>query len=356
MSGIRRRKPWWYVLSLMAAAGLGLATVPAQAAPLHPLDPAPAPVPAPPLDPLTAVAQVGPAVVDIDTQLGYQSVEGSGTGIVLDPGGTVLTNNHVVAGATGIRAVAVANGQPYDVDVLGYDRSHDIAVLQLRGAGDLPAANIGSSAQLAVGDPVIAVGNAGGQGGTPRAVPGRITALNQTVSASDEVTGSQETLTNLIKADTPIIPGDSGGPMVNTAGQVIGVNTAASGNFQFLQQGQDGYAIPIDQAMSIARQIRSGNASDTVHIGETAFLGVGVVDRGAGAQVVQVLPDTPAAQTGITDQDVITAVNGTPVNSPTELTNVLDRHHPGDTITLSWRGPWTGEQTAAVVLAPGPVG
>ncbi|MGH3560742.1 MAG: S1C family serine protease [Mycobacterium sp.] len=350
MSGFHHCRRWWWLLSLTAVAGLGLATVPAQAAP--PQYPA---APAPPPDPSAMVGQVGPAVVDIDTQMGYQSAVGAGTGIVLDPSGVVLTNNHVISGATQVRAVSIANGQTYDAVVVGYDRSHDVAVVQLQGAGNLPVANIGSAAGVAVGDPVVAMGNAGGEGGTPSAVPGNVTGLNQTVSASDELTGSSETLDGLIKASTAIRPGDSGGPMVNGAGQVIGMNTAASDNFKMNQPGGEGYAIPIDQAMSIAGQIRSGVASPTVHIGATAFLGVGVTDAG-GAKVVQVLADTPAAQAGIANEDVITAVNGSPVNSATTLTNLLDQHHPGDTITLSWYGPSTGDRTANVTLASGPAG
>lgn len=346
MSGLHRRKPWRHVPALMAlivGAGLALATAPVQAVPL----------PAPPLDPSAMVGQVAPAVVNIDTQMGYQSAVGAGTGIVLDPGGVVLTNNHVIAGATNIKAAAIGNGQVYDADVIGYDRSHDVAVLQLRGAFGLPTANIGDSNQVAIGEPVVAMGNAGGQGGTPSAVPGRVTALNETVTASDELTGGSETLTNMIKADTPIRPGDSGGPMVNGAGQVIGMNTAASDSFQF---GGSGFAIPINQALGIANQIRSGAASATVHIGDTGFLGVGVADRNGTAEVLQVIPGTPAAETGINEHDVITSVNGMPVNSPTALTGVLDQLHPGDTVTLTWRGPMGGERSATVTLAPGPAG
>lgn len=353
MSGTHRTDRWRLfsvavaTTATMTAAGLGVVTAPVQASPT---------LPAPPLDPSAMVAQVGPAVVNIDAQMGYQSAVGSGTGIVLDPSGVVLTNNHVVAGATGLTAVSVANGQSYDVDVLGFDRSHDVAVLQLRGADGLPAANIGNSSRVAVGDPVVAMGNAGGHGGTPSAVPGRVIGLNQTVSAADELTGSTETLTNMIKADTPIRPGDSGGPMVNAAGQVIGMNTAASDNYKFAQPGGEGYAIPIDQAMAIAGQIRAGISSNTVHIGETAFLGVGVIDSDGGARVAQVLDGTPAAATGIARDDIITSVNGRPVNTATDLTDVLDQRHPGDTVTLTWRNPTGGEHSATAILVPGPVG
>ncbi|MDD7812338.1 S1C family serine protease [Mycolicibacter sinensis] len=347
MSGSHRPSRWWLLSVTAMVAGLGLATAPVQAAPS---------LPKPPLDPSAAVAQVGPAVVNIDTQMGYQSAVGAGTGIVLDPNGIVLTNNHVIAGATGLTVVSVGNGQTYEVDVLGFDRSHDVAVLQLRGASGLQAANIGDSSRVAVGDPVVAMGNAGGQGGTPSAVPGNVIGLNQTVSAADELTGSTETLSNMIKADTAIRPGDSGGPMVNAAGQVIGMNTAASDNYKFAQPGGEGYAIPINQAMAIANQIRSGVSSATVHIGETAFMGVGVIDNNGGARVAQVLDGTPAAASGIAKDDVITSVNGRPVNSATDLTDVLDQQHPGDTVRLTWRTPMGGEHSAEVTLVPGPVG
>lgn len=350
MSGPHRFSRWRR-LSVTAAAvsavGLGLVAAPVQAAPT---------MPKPPLDPSAMVAQVGPAVVNIDTQMGYQSAVGAGTGIVLDPNGIVLTNNHVIAGATGLTAVSVGTGQSYEVDVLGFDRSHDVAVLQLRGAAGLPTANIGDSSRVAVGDPVVAMGNAGGQGGTPSAVPGTVIGLNQTVSAADELTGSTETLSNMIKADTAIRPGDSGGPMVNAAGEVIGMNTAASDNYKFAQPGGEGYAIPINQAMAIANQIRAGVSSPTVHIGETAFMGVGVVDSNGGARVAQVLDGTPAAASGIAKDDIITSVDGRPVNSATDLTDVLDQRHPGDTVTLTWRSPMGGEHRADVTLVPGPVG
>ncbi|EUA43391.1 trypsin family protein [Mycobacterium xenopi 3993] len=230
MSGSHRRisRCLPCLLSLTAAVGLAFATAPANASPtVDRFSEAPAP-----LDPLSAVAQVGPEIVDIDTKMGYQSAVGAGTGIVIDPGGVVLTNNHVIAGATDIRARDIGNGQTYPVEVIGYDRSHDVAVLQLAGASGLPTANIGDSSTVAVGDPIVALGNAGGVGGAPSAVPGRVIALNQTVSAADALTGSSETLHGLIQVDAAIRPGDSGGPTVNSTNQVIGMNTAASDNYK----------------------------------------------------------------------------------------------------------------------------
>jgi S1-C subfamily serine protease len=342
MSGSHRRKPprSLRLLSLLAATGLSLATVPAHAAPV---------LPPPPRDAATAAAQVGPQIVDIDAKLGFQSAIGAGTGIVIDPS-VVLTNNHVVAGATDLTARSIANGQVYPASVIGFDRQHDIAVLQLAGGG-LPTANIGNSDSVTVGEPVVSLGNAGGAGGAPSVEPGRIAALNQTVSANDSLTGSTETLNGLIQVDANIRPGDSGGPTVNGANQVIGMNTAASQNYH-LGRGQ-GFAIPINEAMAIAGQIRSGASSATVHIGPTAFLGVGVNDApgGRGAIVRQVIPGGPAAGAGLNPGDVINSINGQPVNSATALTNILDQHHPGDSVSVGLQDRGTN-----VTLADGPPG
>jgi S1-C subfamily serine protease len=342
MSGLHRRKPRRSLglLSVLAAAGLGLATLPANASPSMP------PLPR---DAASAAAQVGPQIVDIDAKLGFQSAIGAGTGIVIDPS-VILTNNHVIAGATDLTARSIANGQTYPASVIGFDRQHDIAVLQLAGGG-LPVANIGNSNGLAVGDPVVSLGNAGGVGGAPSVEEGRIGGVNQTVSANDALTGSTETLVGLIQIDANIRPGDSGGPTVNAANQVIGMNTAASQNYH-LGRGQ-GFAIPINEAMAIAGQIRSGASSPTVHIGPTAFLGVGVNDAagGSGAIVRQVIPSGPAAGAGLAPGDVITSINGQPVNSATALTNILDQHHPGDHVGVGMQG-----RNVDVTLGDGPPG
>jgi S1-C subfamily serine protease len=355
MSGSHRRTPrWWsWLLSLAATVGLVVAAAPVQASPLTPPGPQ---APAQPTDATAAVSQVGPEIVDIATQMGYQSATGAGTGIVIDPNGVVLTNNHVIAGATQLTARDVGNGQTYPIEVIGYDRSHDIAVLQLGGAGGLPVANIGNSAQVSVGEPIVALGNTHGAGGPPNATSGRVIALNQTVSASDALTGSSETLNGLIQVDAPIQPGDSGGPLVNGNNQVIGMNTAASANYR-LGRGE-GFAIPSNEAMAIAGQIRSGAASSTVHIGPTGFLGLGVSDsNGQGAAVQRVVPDGPAAAAGLAPGDRIVSIDNMPVNSATALTNILDQHHPGDTIALGVQsGVGGGPRTENVTLAPGPPG
>jgi S1-C subfamily serine protease len=301
-----------------------------------------------PQDATAALGQVGPTIVDVDAKLGYQSAVGAGTGIVIGPS-TVLTNNHVVAGATDLTVRSIGNGQTFPATVIGYDRSHDIAVLAVAGGGLQPA-NLGNSDTISVGEPIVALGNAGGVGGAPSAVDGRIAAVNQTVSANDALTGSTETLNGLIQLDANIRPGDSGGPTVNSANQVIAMNTAASDNFR-LGRGQ-GFAIPINVAMGIAGQIQGGG-SPTVHIGPTAFLGVGVNDAGGGAGAIirQVIPNGPAAGAGFAPGDVINSVNGQPVNSATALTAILDQHHPGDSVQVGIVG-----RMASVTLSDGPPG
>ena len=350
----RHRSVWWSgLVSVLAVTGLGLGltTVPATAEPFGPSTLALDRFSDRPMPPLDVVAQVGPQLVNISTKFGYNNAVGAGTGIVIDPAGVVLTNNHVISGATDISAFAVANGQNYAADVVGYSRTADVAVLQLRGGGGLPSANIGGG--VGVGDPVVALGNAGGQGGMPTAVAGRVVALNQTVNATDTLTGANESLGGLIQASAAIRPGDSGGPMVNDAGQVIGMNTAATDNYKM--SGGQGFAIPIGTAMGVAGQIRSGGGSNTVHIGPTAFLGLGVTDNGGnGARVERVVGTGPASGAGISPGDIITGIDNVPINGATAITDVLVPHHPGDTIAVHWRTRGGEDRTSNVTLADGP--
>ena len=311
-------------------------------------------------------ARTDPGLVDVVTTLGYQHARAAGTGLVLTSSGEVLTNNHVIDGATSIAVTDVGNGHTYQAKVVGYDRSHDVAVLQLQGASGLPTVTLGSSGTAAVGQKVVALGNAGGKGGTPSVATGKITDLNASITASEEGSGTSEQLSGLIHHNAAIQPGDSGGPLVNTAGQVIGMNTAASSGFQF-QSGQSqtqAFAIPISQAVSIADQIEAGTPSSTVHIGSTAFLGVEImsasnaesagVPTGSGAAVAGVLSGSPAGQAGIAAGDVIVSVDGHSVSSPAALQSVMEQHRPGDSVRISWTDQSGQTQSANVVLANGP--
>jgi len=329
-----------------------------------------------PGDVSSIAAKVDPGLVDINTSLGYQSVQAAGTGIVLSPSGEILTNNHVIDGATSISVTDVGNQQTYTASVVGYDRTHDIAVLQLHNASGLQTASIGNSSNVAVGEAVVGIGNAGGTGGTPSAAGGTVDALNQSISASDRGDGSSEQLTGLISTNAAIEAGDSGGPLVNTSGAVIGMDTAASAGFSFQapdqSSGNQGFAIPINEAISTAREIASGNATATVHIGATAFLGIeiqatsfgdgggpfgggtGGGSSGSGAAVSGVVTSSPAQEAGLAQGDVITSVNNTATGSPSALTDALSPFHPGDTVKIGWVDSTGVAHSANVQLSSGP--
>ena len=232
-------------------------------------------------------SKVDPGLVDIVTNLGYQNGEAAGTGMVLTSSGEVLTNNHVIRGATQIKARDVGNGRTYTAKVVGYDEKDDVAVVQLQGASGLQTVSP-SSAGVSVGDKVVALGNAEGKGGTPSKAVGKVTGLGRTITASDEDAATSEQLSGMIQTNAPIQPGDSGGALVNQAGDIVGMNTAASTGISTTGfQGQSGqqtqaFAIPISKAERIAGQIEAGQASSTVHIGQTAFLGVEISTGSTG--------------------------------------------------------------------------
>ena len=368
-------------------------------------------------------ARVSPGLVDVVSTLGDQNAEAAGTGMVLTSTGEVLTNNHVINGATSISVTDIGNGKTYTATVVGYDKTKDIAVLQLQNASGLQTVNLGDSSTVTVGQNVVAIGNAEGKGGTPSVVTGSVTALNQSITAGDEGSSDSEQLSGLIQTNAPIQPGDSGGPLVNSAGQVVGIDTAASSASQTpsaqaatpgqsqqgqsqqgqSQQGQStatqAFSIPIDEAETIAAQIEAGTSSSTVHIGATGFLGIevsssastgtggdgsgfggngnggrhgnggygngfgsgygygGYGDGGSttsGATIAGVLSGSPAAGSGLTAGDVITAVGGQSVTSSSQIQSILGAYHPGNKVSISWTDASGQSQTATVTLASGP--
>ena len=328
-----------------------------------------------PSDVGSVAAAVDPALVDINSTLSYQSAQGAGTGIVLSSTGEILTNNHVIDGATKISVTDVGNGKTYNATVVGYDAAHDTAVLQLQGASGLQTAKLGDSSKVAVGESVVAIGNAGGTGGIPTPAGGSITALNQSITASDELGGNSEQLSGLIQVNADIQAGDSGGSLVNSAGQVIGMDTAASAGSLSQSAGNQGFAIPIDQALSTARQIESGQGTATVHVGATAFLGVMISSSGeptgpggysgegpgsfagsgtSGAAVSSVVNGGPAGQAGLAAGDVITSLNGQTVDSASTLSKLMAGLHPGDEVQLGWTDTSGQAHTATVDLGTGP--
>ncbi len=308
------------------------------------------------------VSSVEAGIVDINTVLKYQQAQAAGTGIVLTSNGEILTNNHVIEGATSISVTDIGNGRTYSAKIVGTDASSDIAVIQLAGASGLATAPLGNSSQVGIGDAITAIGNAGGVGGTPRVVTGTVKALNQSVTAASDFSGASENLTGMIEIQADIVPGDSGGPLVNSSGKVVGIDTAASSGFQLQTNSVTGFAIPINKALSIAKLIESGKSSSTIHIGQQGFLGVSVEDPSSasnppvssGAYIAGVLSGSPAAQAGLTSGDVIVSVNGTQVTSANELTNVMGQYHPGNTVNVGYVNSNGQHATTSVTLTAGP--
>jgi S1-C subfamily serine protease len=350
----------------------------------------------------TAVEKkVEPGLVDITSTLRYQSETAEGTGMILSASGLVLTNNHVIDGSTAVTASLADNPRrQYRARVVGYNPTDDVALLQLVGASGLTTVSFGDSAQVTLGTPVLALGNAEGRGGVTPA-RGILNALNRSIQASDEGSGSTEYLNHMLQTDAAIQQGDSGGALANNAGQVIGMITAANTSTSSQSGppgGTLGFAIPINSALSIAQQIAAGKSSATVYIGLPGFLGVEVAQSssanprqqaaaeeqsgsgpapggrqgacqqsnqqlsvpariapaGSGALILGVLCGTAANTVDLAAGDVILSVNGQAVTTPDSLTAITARYHAGAIVAVSWEGLAGAKHTTSVKLSTGP--
>jgi S1-C subfamily serine protease len=352
----------------------------------------------------SVINSVSPGLVDITSNLGFEGGTAAATGMVIGRSGLVLTNNHVISGTTGLTVTLVSTGQRFTANWIGYDRTDDVAVLQMQGASGLKTVPLGNSSAVKVGAPVVALGNAEGAGGAP-AVSGAITGLNRTITASDDGSATSETLHGMLQTNAGIVSGDSGGALASIAGRVIGMDTAAStGSFGTGGQQDVGFAIPINRALSIAHQIVARQASSTIQIGSTGFIGVlvpagkaststnprtqrqlqiqlsgggtGVQLPGAGtrclandqnagipasiapvssgALILGALCGTPAANAGVTAGDVITAVGRHSVTSPSGLTVVMQQFRPGTSIPMTWVDISGRTHSHSVVLVAAP--
>ncbi len=319
------------------------------------------------MDSARATVAQSAGVVLIDTELGYQNASAAGTGIVLTAKGEVLTNYHVVAGATSVSVVVASTGRTYSASVVGDSQTGDVALLQLKGASGLTTATIDDDT-VARGDAVHAVGNAGGTNSLT-AADGTVTALDQDITTESEGSAAGEDLTGLIETSADVVAGDSGGPLYDHEGEVVGIDTAASTGAEI-----NGYAIPIDDALSIVQQIRSGAETRSVRIGPGAFLGVevsptalsaddlysgwdtgGAATTASGAVVAGVIADGPAANAGLTVGDVITAVGRTPVGTADEVSRALATHDAGDRVRIIWTDSQGQTRSVSVTLATSPV-
>jgi S1-C subfamily serine protease len=292
-------------------------------------------------------ANVG--IVDIYTTLGFEDGEAAGTGMVISRTGEVLTNNHVISGATKFKVIDVTTHRRYNATVVGYSVSHDIAVLQLAKASHLQTIKLGPAVRVRVGLAVVARGNAQGLGGAPKAAPGHVIALHRKIRATDE-TGQAETLNNVIATDAPVQPGDSGGPLEDSHNRAIGMVTAGSTS----GAAHLGFAIPIKHALLYARLIMSGKSSSTIHVGPTAFLGVVLKDVSSGAQVSQIVAGQPADAAGLVAGDVITSLNGKTISSSADVRKTVLSLVPGTAVSIAWTDSSGTPQTGSITPASGP--
>jgi S1-C subfamily serine protease len=347
----------------------------------------------------TVAKKVERGLVDITSTLRYRGETAEGTGMIISTSGLVLTNNHVIDQATSVKATLVTSGRTYTARILGYDSTDDVALLQLVNVSTkLAMVNFGNSAQVTLGTPVLALGNADGKGGAT-ATRGIINALDRSIQASDQGSDSTEDLNHMLQTNAEIQQGDSGGALANAAAQVIGMitaaNTASSG-----QSGQSGgtlgFAIPINSALDIARQIATGQNTATVYIGLPGFLGVEVAQSnssnphqqaadeqqtgsdsygrgqscqsgsqpssvppqiaptGTGALILGILCGTAADSRGLAPGDVIVSVNGQPVTTPGSLTGITAKYHPGEAVSIGWEGLDRKKHTTSIKLGSGP--
>ena len=307
----------------------------------------------------TAIADsIDPSIVDVINTLAGGSGLAEGTGIIISSSGLILTNNHVIDGAQSVTVQIDGQGSQLAATVVGYDPVDDVALIKINDTSglSLKVAPLGNSDDVTVGETVVAIGNAYGRGGTPAVVTGTVTGLDQSITASDGDTS--ENLTGMIQMDANIVEGDSGGPLIDSAGKVIGMDTAGSQSSASFggQTSTQGFAVPINTAEQVAAQIETGHSSGSINVGGGPYLGILVAESSTvqGAAVEQVEPNTPAATAGLQAGDVITSVNGNPITDSGDLSSALEGLHPGDTIQLGWVDASGQQHSSSVTLTSGP--
>lgn len=277
-------------------------------------------------------------MVLIDTKL--PGGQGAGTGMILNADGTVLTNYHVVQGSTTVSVIDTASGKTYTADVVGHDQAKDVAVLKLRNASGLKTVTTNTDG-VTTGDAVSSVGNASGEGYL-RKLDGKVTATQQSITTASEGASQGEKLNNLIETDADVVPGYSGGAMMNSKGEVVGMTTAASSGR--VSETVQGYAIPIADALDIAKKIESGQSGDGVELGRGAALGIEVLSSdsgmaqqgGFGVAVGGVTKGGAAEQGGIKQGDTIIGLDGKATRDFATLKSIVDSHKSGDKVEVTW--------------------
>jgi S1-C subfamily serine protease len=303
--------------------------------------------------------KIDPAIVDINTTLASGGAA-AGTGMIISSSGEVLTNNHVVENSTTIKVTIQGRTQEYTAHVVGVDVSQDVALIQIDGVSGLPTIAFADSSSIKVGDSVVAIGNALGQGGKPRLTQGSVTGVDQTITAS-EGSGQSETLNGMIESDAVIYEGDSGGALVNSSGQVVGMITAGQAQGFRSAASNVGYAITSNTALSIINRLRAGEHAADLTYGQVGYIGVSVqtltptsagqlgLNLSSGALVVAIQANSPAEAAGIPRYAVITNVGGTAVTSTATLGTAIKAHKPGENVSVTWSNQ-SGSHTATVTL------
>ncbi len=307
----------------------------------------------------TAVQTTGPVEATDAVQRGVVLVAGTtgnqgvaGTGMVLTPDGYVLTNYHVVRSTGAISATVAIGGRKYSADLVGRDATKDVALLKLQGAHDLAVVTLDGDS-VAVGDTVVAAGNANGQGFIT-ANRGNVQALNTSISVrSANENDPPQRLRGLIQTNAPAWPGDSGGPMYDAQGEVLGMTTAGGSADEETTEDRQVYAVPIADAMKVVDKIRAGDESGTVVIGPKAYLGVVVQadDSAKTVVVTRVESGTPAHRAGLRAGDTITSLDGHPVTSRAELSTILDNIEPDTTVPIEWATQGGSLRSGTVTVA-----
>lgn len=303
--------------------------------------------------PVVQVAKdVGPAVVGVSN---YQNVSntyrygfglgsknntqsselveaGTGSGFIIDAqNGYIVTNYHVIENAQKI-TVSLSDGRNLEAKLIGSDSRTDLAVLQISDTSNLTEVKLGDSSQIEVGEFVVAIGNPGGNKFARSVTAGVISATNRTLQMSGE-----STLYNMLQTDAAINPGNSGGPLVNYAGEIIGINSA-----KYAESGFEGmgFAIPITEATSVITQLIDNGAAKhpalLVSVSDQYLLYAKEQNLPLGAYIYEVNPEGPAGKAGIQEGDVITHVNDVKVENSTELIGEIYKHNVGDKVTLTF--------------------
>lgn len=281
---------------------------------------------------------------------------GQGSGVIISPDGEVLTNAHVVAGSSEVSVTRYGSQAPVQAHVVGVSTGDDLALLRVPGVKAWPAAPLGSSASVQVGDPVVAVGNALGlQAGSPTVTTGIVSAQGRTITTD---TGS--TITGIIQTDAAINPGNSGGPLFDQSGRVVAINTAVPVSPSGGAAQNMGMAIPIDKARSMLPVLRNGGPAGaarvelgvrTVTLSDDIRSAYGLSPR-SGALIVAVKAGSPAAVAGLAAGDVITASGKTPIVTSEDLTTALSSAHPGQRISLGVTRGTTSDTVQVTLAAP----